>query len=148
MLIAAFAPWSQIALLAFGVAVALAFAIFVMYRLSEWRIAQRQIDDNIERVLDRQGKIETLQESQRAAMERVTANLDDAERLFKRLLALGNDVGLLAEEYDPRTRRLVGNFPQAFSHITLATSASMLAHAAKPAQQRACNRAPEPAPAK
>ncbi|HEX6841865.1 MAG TPA: glycoside hydrolase family 15 protein [Stellaceae bacterium] len=73
---------------------------------------------------------------------------DDAERLFKRLLALGNDVGLLAEEYDPRTRRQVGNFPQAFSHITLATSACNLAHAAKPAQQRAGQRAPEPAPAK
>jgi len=73
---------------------------------------------------------------------------DDAERLFKRLLALANDVGLLAEEYDPRSRRQVGNFPQAFSHITLATSACNLAHAAKPAQQRAGQRTPEPAPAK
>ncbi|HKW55390.1 MAG TPA: glycoside hydrolase family 15 protein, partial [Stellaceae bacterium] len=73
---------------------------------------------------------------------------DDAQRLFERLLALGNDVGLLAEEYDPRTGRQVGNFPQAFSHITLATSASNLTHAAKPAEQRACRRAPTPAPAK
>jgi GH15 family glucan-1,4-alpha-glucosidase len=73
---------------------------------------------------------------------------DDAERLFERLLALSNDVGLLAEEYDPRSKRQVGNFPQAFSHITLATSACNLAHAAKPAQQRAGQRAPDPAPAK
>ena len=73
---------------------------------------------------------------------------DDAERLFERLLALANDVGLLAEEYDPRSKRQVGNFPQAFSHITLATSACNLAHAAKPAQQRAGQRTPEPAPAK
>jgi GH15 family glucan-1,4-alpha-glucosidase len=73
---------------------------------------------------------------------------DDAQRLFERLLALANDVGLLAEEYDPRIKRQVGNFPQAFSHITLATSACNLAHAAKPAQQRAGHRAPTPAAAK
>jgi GH15 family glucan-1,4-alpha-glucosidase len=73
---------------------------------------------------------------------------DDAKRLFERLLTVANDVGLLAEEYDPRIGRQVGNFPQAFSHITLATSASNLAHAAKPAQQRACRHAPVPAPAK
>jgi glucoamylase len=44
---------------------------------------------------------------------------DEARALFERLLALRNDVGLLSEEYDPRARRLVGNFPQAFSHIGL-----------------------------
>jgi GH15 family glucan-1,4-alpha-glucosidase len=43
----------------------------------------------------------------------------DAEALFERLLGLCNDVGLLSEEYDPSTKRLVGNFPQAFSHIAL-----------------------------
>ena len=42
---------------------------------------------------------------------------DDARRLFQRLLALRNDVGLLSEEYDPRAERLVGNFPRALSHI-------------------------------
>ncbi|HTV15097.1 MAG TPA: glycoside hydrolase family 15 protein [Acidobacteriaceae bacterium] len=51
----------------------------------------------------------------------------DAERMFKRLLRLRNDVGLLAEEYDVRRRRLVGNFPQAFSHIALVNSAFRLA---------------------
>jgi GH15 family glucan-1,4-alpha-glucosidase len=47
----------------------------------------------------------------------------EAETLFKRLLALSNDVGLLAEEYDPAAKRLVGNFPQAFSHIALVATA-------------------------
>ncbi len=51
----------------------------------------------------------------------------DARRLFKRLLALRNDVGLLSEEYDPRAKRLVGNFPQAFSHVALVTTACNLA---------------------
>jgi GH15 family glucan-1,4-alpha-glucosidase len=55
--------------------------------------------------------------------------IEDARRLFERLLALRNDVGLLAEEYDPRTRRLVGNFPQALSHIALANTAHNLVHA-------------------
>ncbi|HUJ97045.1 MAG TPA: glycoside hydrolase family 15 protein [Stellaceae bacterium] len=59
-----------------------------------------------------------------------------ARRLFKQLLALVNDVGLLSEEYDFRAKRLVGNFPQAFSHITLINTAVNLAHAAKPLRQR------------
>jgi len=49
--------------------------------------------------------------------------LDDARKLFERLLALCNDVGLLSEEYDVSARRLVGNFPQAFSHIALVNAA-------------------------
>jgi GH15 family glucan-1,4-alpha-glucosidase len=48
---------------------------------------------------------------------------DDAKALFDRLLALRNDVGLLSEEYDPVAKRLVGNFPQAFSHISLVNTA-------------------------
>ncbi len=52
---------------------------------------------------------------------------EDATRTFERLLALGNDVGLLAEEYDPHARRLVGNFPQAFSHVGLVNTALHLA---------------------
>jgi GH15 family glucan-1,4-alpha-glucosidase len=50
----------------------------------------------------------------------------NAERLFEKLLKLCNDVGLLAEEYDPRARRLLGNFPQAFSHTALVNSAIAL----------------------
>jgi len=50
----------------------------------------------------------------------------EAEALFERLLALRNDVGLLAEEYDPRRRCQVGNFPQAFSHVALIGTAFSL----------------------
>jgi GH15 family glucan-1,4-alpha-glucosidase len=52
---------------------------------------------------------------------------EEARGLFDRLLALRNDVGLLAEEYDPQARRQVGNFPQAFSHIALINTALNLA---------------------
>jgi GH15 family glucan-1,4-alpha-glucosidase len=62
---------------------------------------------------------------------------DDALRLFNHLLSLRNDVGLLSEQYEPRTGRLVGNFPQAFSHLALVNTASNLAHSQKPAEQRA-----------
>lgn len=48
---------------------------------------------------------------------------DEATELFERLLTLRNDVGLLSEEYAPTSRRLVGNFPQAFSHISLVNAA-------------------------
>jgi GH15 family glucan-1,4-alpha-glucosidase len=48
---------------------------------------------------------------------------DDARVLFERLLALRNDLGLLSEEYDIERKRLVGNFPQAFSHIALVSAA-------------------------
>src|SRR6202012_5775724 len=47
----------------------------------------------------------------------------DAIRLFNRLRRLANDVGLYAEEYDPDARRMLGNFPQAFSHVALINSA-------------------------
>jgi GH15 family glucan-1,4-alpha-glucosidase len=63
-----------------------------------------------------------------------------ARRLFERLLTLRNDLGLLAEEYDPRAGRQVGNFPQAFSHIALLTTAFNLAHARKPVHQRSGRR--------
>ncbi|MEK1894042.1 MAG: glycoside hydrolase family 15 protein [Rhizobium sp.] len=62
---------------------------------------------------------------------------DDALRLFERLLSLCNDVGLLAEEYDPHAERMVGNFPQAFSHVGLINSALNLSRAEGPAEQRA-----------
>jgi GH15 family glucan-1,4-alpha-glucosidase len=52
--------------------------------------------------------------------------VDDAKALFERLLAVRNDVGLLSEEYDPAAGRLVGNFPQAFSHVSLVNTAFRL----------------------
>jgi GH15 family glucan-1,4-alpha-glucosidase len=75
---------------------------------------------------------------------------EDARKLFERLLSLRNDLGLLSEEYDPANRRLVGNFPQAFSHVALVNSAANLSQLIKPVEQRA-QTAPagerEPAPA-
>jgi GH15 family glucan-1,4-alpha-glucosidase len=63
---------------------------------------------------------------------------DEARELFDRLAALANDVGLLAEEYDPRLGRQVGNFPQAFTHVGLVNTARNLDRAAEsPARQRA-----------
>jgi GH15 family glucan-1,4-alpha-glucosidase len=64
----------------------------------------------------------------------------EARRLFKRLSGLCNDVGLLAEEYDPRAKRLVGNFPQALSHIALVNTAHNLALAENSLEQRAGRR--------
>ena len=62
--------------------------------------------------------------------------IDEARSLFERLLSLRNDVGLLAEEYDTRLRRQVGNFPQAFSHVALVNTAHNLSHVNKPVHQR------------
>ena len=61
---------------------------------------------------------------------------EDARRTFERLLELRNDVGLLSEEYDPQARRLVGNFPQAFSHVGLINTAHNLAEGKGPAEHR------------
>ena len=63
----------------------------------------------------------------------------DARRLFERLISLRNDVGLLSEEYDPRGKRFVGNFPQAFSHVALVNTAHNLTRDHGPAKQRASN---------
>ncbi len=61
---------------------------------------------------------------------------DDAKRLFEHLISTANDVGLLAEEYDVHAKRMVGNFPQAFSHVGLVNSAHNIAGESKPAEQR------------
>ncbi len=61
---------------------------------------------------------------------------DEATDLFERLLDLRNDVGLLAEEYDPVAGRQLGNFPQAFSHIGLVNTASNLSRSEGPTEQR------------
>jgi GH15 family glucan-1,4-alpha-glucosidase len=69
----------------------------------------------------------------------LTGQRDRAVELFERLAGLVNDVGLLSEEYDPHARRLVGSFPQAFSHIALVDSALLLSRdaACAPAHERA-----------
>lgn len=61
----------------------------------------------------------------------------EARAMFERLLELRNDVGLLAEEYDPLLQRQLGNFPQAFSHLALADTARNLGMSHRPAVQRA-----------
>jgi GH15 family glucan-1,4-alpha-glucosidase len=60
----------------------------------------------------------------------------EARRLFERVLDLRNDLGLLSEEYDPAARRLVGNFPQALSHVGLVNTAHNLATTCGPAERR------------
>lgn len=57
--------------------------------------------------------------------------ISEAQALFDRLVKLPNDVGLLSEEYDVADKRLLGNFPQAFSHVALVNTALRLTHAAK-----------------
>lgn len=61
---------------------------------------------------------------------------DDARRTFERTLAVGNDVGLMSEEYDPKAQRLLGNFPQAFTHVGLVNTACNLAGRFGPAEHR------------
>jgi GH15 family glucan-1,4-alpha-glucosidase len=68
----------------------------------------------------------------------------EAKALFERLLALCNDVGLLSEEYDVERRRLVGNFPQAFSHMALVNTAHNLTHRDKPSEDRGGKKALAP----
>jgi GH15 family glucan-1,4-alpha-glucosidase len=61
---------------------------------------------------------------------------EEAAEMFERLLAVRNDLGLLAEEYDPSSKRLLGNYPQAFSHVGLVNSARNLAAHEGPAEDR------------
>lgn len=72
----------------------------------------------------------------------MTGRRRDAIAMFERLLSLRNDVGLLAEEYDPRRKRQVGNFPQALSHLALVGTATNLTQEEKPAEQRGVSRVP------
>jgi len=65
-----------------------------------------------------------------------TGRREEAQQLFERLLGLRNDVGLLSEEYDPQTKRLVGNFPHALSHIALVNTAHNLTRSKKAMWQR------------
>jgi GH15 family glucan-1,4-alpha-glucosidase len=61
---------------------------------------------------------------------------DEAREIFERLLSLRNDVGLLAEQYDPIARRQLGNYPQAFSHVGLVNTARNLHRHGGPAEER------------
>jgi GH15 family glucan-1,4-alpha-glucosidase len=61
---------------------------------------------------------------------------DEAISLFERLLSLRNDLGLLAEQYDPVAKRQVGNFPQAFTHLALINTALNLTRSANPTTER------------
>ena len=63
---------------------------------------------------------------------------DEATELYERLLGLRNDVGLLAEEYDPVGRRQLGNVPQAFSHVALASSGITLCPTHRGPSERRC----------
>jgi GH15 family glucan-1,4-alpha-glucosidase len=77
----------------------------------------------------------------------LTGRRDAARALYERLLSFRNDLGLMAEEYDPRANRMLGNFPQAFSHIAMVNTAHNLERSAKPCEQRSGTRALEAAPA-
>ena len=74
----------------------------------------------------------------------LTGRREDGEALFERLLALNNDLGLLSEEYDARERHMLGNFPQALTHMALINTARLLSI---PEEQvkRACERGERPA---
>jgi GH15 family glucan-1,4-alpha-glucosidase len=61
---------------------------------------------------------------------------DEARELFEKLIGISNDLGLLSEEYDPVEKRLLGNYPQAFTHVGLVNSAYNLSHHAGPMDQR------------
>jgi GH15 family glucan-1,4-alpha-glucosidase len=66
----------------------------------------------------------------------LTGRLDDARALLEKLLALRNDVGLLSEEYDVTSKRLVGNFPQAFTHVALVNAVRNVSRPGGPAELR------------
>jgi GH15 family glucan-1,4-alpha-glucosidase len=66
----------------------------------------------------------------------LSGEIEKAQALFDRVVAIANDLGLLAEEYDPAAKRQTGNFPQALTHIALINTAHNLSDAQKPAMQR------------
>jgi GH15 family glucan-1,4-alpha-glucosidase len=69
---------------------------------------------------------------------------DEAREMFERLCSLCNDVGLLSEEYEPQADRLLGNFPQAFSHVALINTAANLSMAEQGPSVVRSQRAPRP----
>jgi GH15 family glucan-1,4-alpha-glucosidase len=107
-----------------------------------WRIAPRGELRRVDRrYRDSTMILETTMDCDDGSVRLVDALIladrrDEARALFEQLLAVRNDVGLLSEEYDTRHRRLVGNFPQAFSHVALINSAGNLSAERGPARQR------------
>lgn len=71
----------------------------------------------------------------------LAGRIDDARKLFRRVASVANDVGLLAEEYDTATRRQMGNFPQALTHIAIINTAHNIYQALHPAKTPAMQRA-------
>ena len=90
--------------------------------MAERRSPQKAFTDLLTRLV-RVPKHEIDREEKRYQEQR---RRDDARALFHRLLDLRNDVGLLSEEYDPRAGRMLGNFPQAFTHLALVEAAVAL----------------------
>jgi GH15 family glucan-1,4-alpha-glucosidase len=74
----------------------------------------------------------------------LTGHREEGEALFGRLLALSSDLGLLAEEYDTRERHMLGNFPQALTHMALINTACLLSIPVEKAK-RACAKGERPA---
>jgi GH15 family glucan-1,4-alpha-glucosidase len=70
----------------------------------------------------------------------LAGDIDKAQALFDRVMGVANDVGLLAEEYDPGARRQTGNFPQALTHIALINTAHNLSAARKESERPAVQR--------
>ena len=66
----------------------------------------------------------------------LSGRVEEGRRLYDRLIGLSNDLGLLSEEYDLKNKRLVGNFPQAFSHVSLIDSAYGFSRVESPAEHR------------
>jgi GH15 family glucan-1,4-alpha-glucosidase len=77
----------------------------------------------------------------------LTGRVEEAKQMFERLVALANEVGLLSEQYDAREKRLIGNFPQAFSHLALVNSAMCLTRLQSPREPAAARQAAAPAQA-
>ncbi len=73
----------------------------------------------------------------------LAGRLDEARELFQRVADVANDVGLLAEEYDPVTRRQMGNFPQALTHIAIINTAHNIYDALHPTKKPVVQRAAE-----
>jgi pentatricopeptide repeat protein len=72
----------------------------------------------------------------------MNGRVDEGRQLFKRLLSLGNDLGLFSEEYDVSRQRLLGNFPQAFTHLTLVQAAKTLGNPNADVRARYVDREP------